>query len=357
MSSEKQQKQLDPEQGFRRTENNVSSLEIANADLLRRNKTNVDERISELMAQQAGDPESGEEGQLLPEEEQELVALTDMSDGLNKLLRKRLFNVDEPMTGAQMRQVKSMLMASHDDSVLSEGEFDIEKAAYEIPWKDTGLGDVREVPEEGQINSKEDEQEIALPFDAKGVRKIPRVTVNPRSGPGSSTDKYREGHGTIDEPIQIIPNKMGSLRTRAEVIIYTPKGVYGLRRGKNWLAFPGGGLEDGETPEDAARRECVEEADLNIRDLVAKGHTDNKIPKEHRGGKGRNHDRSRSHLFVAESAGKMKTKHKDRERFHIYDFDRAIEILNNAIGDPEAKSFKAMNQKRVDAVREAKRSA
>ena len=350
---------------FRGTTNNVSSLTMANADLMQRSKDNIDARITELQQITAEeDPETGQPGELLPEEEEELHRLSNMSDGLNKLLRKRLYNIDEDLDHGQMEAVKDLLMAGSEGSYAEDGEpwtpELVEKAAYEIPWKPSGLGDKKEPPEKGRQREKEEER-VTQTEKYREAKKLPRETVNPKSGVGSVEQRYSEGNGTIDEPTQVMPNKMGaeSTRARAEVIVFTPKGVYGLRRGKHWLAFPGGGIEDGEDPVDAARREVVEEADLNLKDLKSLGTDTVTIPKDMRGkGKaGRNHARSKNHVFVAESAGKLKTQHKDRERFHVYDFGRAIEILTAALDDPEAAAFKSMNKKRVSAVQKAKQLA
>ena len=56
--------------------------------------------------------------------------------------------------------------------------------------------------------------------------------------------------------------------TRARVVIVSPRGRVVLirreRAGERYWSFPGGGVRDGETPREAARREVHEELGLQV---------------------------------------------------------------------------------------------
>lgn len=58
------------------------------------------------------------------------------------------------------------------------------------------------------------------------------------------------------------------MRNRAAVILLDGEKVALIRRekmGSVYYVFPGGGIEEGETPEQAAKREALEELGVNVR--------------------------------------------------------------------------------------------
>ena len=64
------------------------------------------------------------------------------------------------------------------------------------------------------------------------------------------------------------------MRDRGSVVIIENKKVGLIKRTKEgsvYYVFPGGGLEDGETPEEGAKREALEElgVEVNIKECIA----------------------------------------------------------------------------------------
>ena len=65
------------------------------------------------------------------------------------------------------------------------------------------------------------------------------------------------------------------MRDRGSVVIEVNGKVLLIRRirdGSTYYVFPGGGIESGETPEEAAKREALEElgVEVNVNDCIAK---------------------------------------------------------------------------------------
>jgi len=66
-----------------------------------------------------------------------------------------------------------------------------------------------------------------------------------------------------------------TMRNRGSVVIVEEDRLALIKRTKDgsvYYVFPGGGIEDGETPESAAKREALEElgVEVNIRECIAK---------------------------------------------------------------------------------------
>lgn len=64
------------------------------------------------------------------------------------------------------------------------------------------------------------------------------------------------------------------MRNRASVVIIENKKVgliKRIREGSNYYVFPGGGIENGETPKDGAKREALEElgVEVKVNDCIA----------------------------------------------------------------------------------------
>ncbi len=85
-----------------------------------------------------------------------------------------------------------------------------------------------------------------------------------------SWKKFREGF-FIEKELPLLPrlkkNQMKTIEVTAAIIIKNGK-VFATQRGygdwKGWWEFPGGKMEQGETPQEALRREIREELDAEI---------------------------------------------------------------------------------------------
>ena len=118
-------------------------------------------------------------------------------------------------------------------------------------------------------------------------------------------------------------------RDRAEAIVYSKDGILGIDK-TGYLLCPGGGVDEGETHEQAVSREAIEEADRQLLDLDLVDHVTTRWPDE---GKMRDgeHDGERTKFYLARDGGRLGTRHKDREPFGWIGFDDAVQILDRLI--------------------------
>lgn len=182
--------------------------------------------------------------------------------------------------------------------------------------------------------------------------------------------------GTLNEPTPVVHASSPSqqLRSRSEVIMYNEDGVYGIFHNismsrssqkvidanpndqyiyKGYLLFPGGGIDDGETPIACAIRECHEEADRNPINIDAKTVVETIYDDDRIITKGWHGEKS--HFFLALDGGESHFNHKDKEDFKVIPFDDAIWYLNQLINSKEELWAKKNNLVRKELVKEAKR--
>lgn len=124
--------------------------------------------------------------------------------------------------------------------------------------------------------------------------------------------------------------KEPKLRSRSEVVIFTPNGVLGIKKG-TYLLMPGGGIDDGETPEAAAYREAIEEADRKLLHLQPMGCVEAIWPADNKLVEG--YDGERSYFFLAMDGGTLGTTHDDNEPFEAIGFSEAEKFLQGLIDD------------------------
>lgn len=140
------------------------------------------------------------------------------------------------------------------------------------------------------------------------------------------------------------------LRSRSEVCIYSEKGILGIKK-DGYLLMPGGGIDDGETPELAVAREAIEEADRKVLHLKAMGTSEVIWPEDVQQVKG--FDGSRTYHFMALDGGKIGTKHEDNETFVWIDFEEAMKFIGECMQRDDQKSAKAQNEIRCQSIAEA----
>ena len=139
-------------------------------------------------------------------------------------------------------------------------------------------------------------------------------------------------------------------RRSSEVLITGGPGRVVVRDAGSYMAFPGGGIEAGETPIEAAAREVLEETGIKIKNLKkikrvkfdwpdgwAKNIRDKKRYEKFRG--------KDVHLFTGEigSIGRPTSKEGDGwGRVPMLPIKRVIEKLTKAQNDPSNTKFNGM---------------
>lgn len=148
-----------------------------------------------------------------------------------------------------------------------------------------------------------------------------------------------------------------TLRRRAEVIV-TYGGTVLCRRKPGYLLLPGGGVDKGESPEQAAIRETLEEAGARLADMSDESDHP-KIrswpPKGHPISKGS--DGIETYFFTAEWAGDWEGDHPDREDFGWLPLRDAVNYQAKCLGDPENEWAIGMNSLKLQLLAKAMEDA
>lgn len=144
-------------------------------------------------------------------------------------------------------------------------------------------------------------------------------------------------------------NKM---RPRSEVVIYNKTGIVGLKK-EDHILFPGGGIDDGETPEFACYREAIEEADRKLLHMKPMGYTESVWPKDQVLVEG--FEGSRTYHFMALDGGTIGTNHPDKEAFTVIPFEEALKFLEELLSRPGQEWAKEDNENRIQSIEEAQK--
>lgn len=142
-------------------------------------------------------------------------------------------------------------------------------------------------------------------------------------------------------------------RPRSEVVIFNEKGVLCRDMG-TYILFPGGGIDDGETPLMAAQREASEEAARKILNVEARDVAEAIWPEKHPM-YGSGYDGERTYFFVALDGGVTGGSHPDQESFQFISFDRIRKRLTTLIAQAGEAWARRNNRVRRRLVWEAKR--
>lgn len=306
------------------------------------------EDVLDSISDEMGEIEKGQQqtGEQIPlDDETRRQKLVNQQSALKKVFRQRQFNITEDLTASEMQELADGFnIVPYDPLAI--------KKAFELGQPD--------IKDDRLYESPTEKKPAIQPHEL--AKKIP--TVNPLANSDNADYKrpVHTGAGTsIEDPSQIVMDgahtKRGEERVRAEVIATSPDGVLGKVMNKHWFKLPGGGVEKGERPQDAVRRETIEEAGHNLGDLKPAGKNEYKIPAEEAAKSKHKNSSTVNHLFVAKSVGKIDVDHPDRENFKFHPFKKVIKILADAIKSPANSLFKSVNKRRLAAVMDAQRSA
>lgn len=142
--------------------------------------------------------------------------------------------------------------------------------------------------------------------------------------------------------------ELPKLRSRAEAIVYSKDGILAIKK-DTYLLMPGGGIDDGETPEQAVCREALEEADRKLVNLQKHESIDTLHTQPIMEG----YDGERSTFFIAADGGEAGVKHEDKEDFAFIPFSEAKSFLRELIDNPQQAWAADNNRSRLAAVEKA----
>lgn len=187
--------------------------------------------------------------------------------------------------------------------------------------------------------------------------KAPKGTTEPSPvSDAETTSSPSQAASTDPSPsVKTSEETPKTLRRRAEAIVSNGKGVLAIKK-TGYLLLPGGGVKEGETPEEAVRRETSEEAGRKLSYLSRKRPTVDTIF---------NPDKPCSPGYLGESTdfhfaldgGSDKTDHKDREDFTFIPFDEAIAFLLKCMKRDDADWAHANNAMRLFLITQARDEA
>ncbi len=147
------------------------------------------------------------------------------------------------------------------------------------------------------------------------------------------------------------------MRPRAELILYTREGVYGIDKG-DYLLFPGGAVDDGEQPRDAAIRETLEEANRHPVNVEG-GAVVEAVWPEDSGNEfwdDSEFDGERTYFFCGLDRGDAGITHDDLEDFQVIPYKTVLAKLDELIGREDQDWAKRNNEVRMDLVKRAQRT-
>lgn len=157
----------------------------------------------------------------------------------------------------------------------------------------------------------------------------------------------------VDDHVSAPVQKM---RPRSELVLFNRRGCYCIDHG-DYLMFPGGGIDDGEQPRDAAIRETIEESGRHPINVDPAGTVEAVWPKESGNDfwDDSDFDGERTYFFIGVDSGDSGVDHPDMENFSVMGFDKLISRLEELIDREDQAWAKRNNEERLGIVRRAKR--
>ncbi len=140
------------------------------------------------------------------------------------------------------------------------------------------------------------------------------------------------------------------LRARSEVICHNGTGVLAIKK-DGYLLMPGGGVDEGESDQDAVIREAIEEADQKLLNLSRVGSVDALYNPEKPIMPG--FDGESTVFFIADDGGKLGSTHEDNEPFKFISFKEALDFLAECLVKPENKWAMLANIHRIEFIAQA----
>lgn len=136
------------------------------------------------------------------------------------------------------------------------------------------------------------------------------------------------------------------LRRRAEVLCWDGDRLLCIRK-PGYLLLPGGGFDEGETAENAAIRETLEEAGARLSHLRTVA-TISSVCPGHPMAKGA--EGCDTHLMEADWAGEWPGSHPDREDFGWLPGRDALNYLAKCLIDVDNAPFLSLNSRKIEAI-------
>ena len=179
---------------------------------------------------------------------------------------------------------------------------------------------------------------------------------NRKNRKGDSPEAVKTAGTDAEEPQRIDheSSPYQQMRPRSEIIIYNEDGILGIKK-DDYLLMPGGGIPDGETPENSAVREALEEADAIVKNMEKYDVIESIFDPDNIISPG--WDGERTHFFMALYGGEGRMNHPDKEAFKFIPFNEAIAFLNDLIKDPKQEWALQNNITRRAAIMKARAAA
>jgi len=205
----------------------------------------------------------------------------------------------------------------------------------------------------------------------KGYRNPPEASqkVEVETAKGNRDTNVNQASGSLQEPVsqaagvQVNPREKVAakkkkeetkdgkrLRARAEVICHNGTGVLAIKK-DGYLLMPGGGVDEGESDQDAVVRESIEEADQKLLNLSRAGSVDALYNPEKPIMPG--FDGESTVFFIADDGGKLGSTHEDNEPFKFIPFKEALDFLAECLVKPENKWAMLANVHRIEFIAQA----
>jgi ADP-ribose pyrophosphatase YjhB (NUDIX family) len=130
--------------------------------------------------------------------------------------------------------------------------------------------------------------------------------------------------------------------------------VFAIDKG-DYILFPGGGIDDGEQPRDAAIRETLEESNRHVVNVTNAGVVESVWPEDSGNDfwDSSEFDGERTYFFIGLDTGDAGISHADAEKFKLISFDDLKSKLKKLIEDESQAWAKRNNEERLKLVEQA----